>query len=134
MIISAICCGSDRNIRPKLFFVLVQKRGWDNVICTNKWASIILLYGREITQNVSPRKRKPTRSYLVKVLATSFQVISYRNCTQHDEKNVLCGMTFLRFLKNKHDILKLIFLLKCLTFFSLVFIEGSAMEVPMALI
>jgi hypothetical protein len=54
-------------------------------------------YGTEITQNVFPRKGKPTILYLVKVLATSFQGISYRNCTQHDEKNVLRRMTFFDF-------------------------------------
>jgi hypothetical protein len=60
-----------------------------------------LLNGREITQNMSPRKRKHTMLYLVKVLATSFQGISYRNCAQHDEKNVLRGMTFFDFLKKQ---------------------------------
>jgi hypothetical protein len=45
-----------------------------------------LFYGKEITQNVSPRKRKPTMLYLINILATSFQGISYRNCTQHDKK------------------------------------------------
>jgi hypothetical protein len=56
-----------------------------------------LLYSREITQNVFPRKGKPTMLYLVKVLATSFQGISYRNCAQHDEKIVHRGMTFFDF-------------------------------------